>query len=160
MKFEHTTTYAADPETVYAMLLDRAFREQVAQSQGSPTFEIDISTDGPTTTVSLLQAQLVRKVPDFAKKVVGEQVTIKQVEHWTSALGGDFELTIPGKPGSLYGTVALTTGPDGTTHTVAGELKVAIPFLGGRLEPIVAELITLARDAEAEVGASWLAERS
>lgn len=153
MRFQHTSSYDAAPDEVYPMLLDPMFREKVCVRIKSVDHSVSVSGQ----TVSISQTQRVRKVPAFAAKLVGETITINQVETWTSPTTADLELTIPGKPGHLRGRIALTPSGEGTTYSVDGDLKVSIPLVGGKLEGLIEELLKLFLKREHETGQAWLA---
>ncbi|MGH3363865.1 MAG: DUF2505 domain-containing protein, partial [Nocardioidaceae bacterium] len=99
-------------------------------------------------------------IPSFAKKFVGDSIHIRQHEEWSSATDAKLEVSIPGKPGHLKGTITLRPNGDGTVETVSGEIRVHIPLVGGKIEGLIAELLEHALRAEQRVGTAWLAERS
>jgi len=66
-------------------------------------------------------------------------------------------LSVPGKPGSMTGTITLTEAAGVTTETIDGDIKVSIPLVGGKLEGVIADLFTTALQVEQEVGTAWLA---
>ncbi len=138
------------------MLTDAAFREKVCTVVRSPAHSVDVTTTGSTVSVTVDQTQRVRKVPAFAAKIVGETIQILQVEKWTSPTDADLELTIPGKPGRLLGSIKLVDSGSGTTQTTTGDLKVGIPLVGGKLEGLIDGLLTMFMDAEQRVGQAWL----
>jgi len=156
MRFEHVASYDATPEAVHAMLTDAAFRERVCEAIKSPSSSVDVSGEPGDLTVVVDHSQRVRKVPAFAAKLVGETIDIHHVEHWTGPTFADLELTIPGKPGQMRGTVTLRPAEGGTEHVIAGDLKVGIPLVGGKLEDLIAGLLMKALDAEETVGRAWL----
>jgi len=156
MKFEHTSTYQASTDEVYAMLTDPAFREKVCSYVKAPDFNVEV-TAGTPLVVEVTQEQPVRNVPAFATKVVGDSVVIRQVETWVNATEAELDLTIPGKPGQLQGSINLIESNGVTRYAIDGELKVRVPLIGGKLESVVEELLKAFLVAEAEVGAAWLA---
>lgn len=152
MRFEHTSSYPAPPDEVYAMLTNAEFREKVCVAVKSVEHSVDVS--GSTVTIS--HTQRVRKIPAFAAKLVGETIQIHQVERWSSPVAADLELTIPHKPGHLRADVSLSPAGEGTTYRVTGELKVSIPFVGGKLEGLIEGLLKMFLKRENEVGQAWL----
>ena len=42
-------------------------------------------------------------------------------------------------------------------ETVAGDIKVKIPMIGGKLEGLIGDLLTAALKTEERVGRAWLA---
>ena len=144
-------------EQVHEMLADPAFREQVCVSQHYLRHTVQIDRDGQGMTVTIDQIQEARGIPGFAKKFVGDEINIVQTEDWTSPEKGNIHVAIPGKPGEMSGTALLTEDPDGTTETVNLTVKVNIPLVGGKIESLIADLLSKALRAEHRVGVKWLA---
>ena len=158
MKFEHTLRYAATPDQVFAMLGEATFRERVCEAQHATECTAVVDGYDDTMTVKVDQKRPSEGIPSFAKKFVGDTIHILQEEEWTSATDARLDVSIPGKPGHLKGTITLRPDGDGTVETVAGELKVAIPLVGGKIEVLVAEMLEHALQAEQRIGTAWLAE--
>lgn len=144
-------------EQVHAMLADPAFREQVCDFQGVLRHTVTIDAAGAGMSVSIDQVQAAKGIPAFATKFVGEEINIVQTEDWTSPEKGNIHVAIPGKPGEMSGTALLTEDPEGTTETVNLSVKVNIPLVGGKIEGLVADLLSKALRAEHRVGVEWLA---
>jgi hypothetical protein len=159
MRFEHTLRYDASPEEVFAMLGEAVFRERVCEAQH--VTECTATVDGVDDTMSVMvdQKRPSEGIPSFAKKFVGDTIHIQQREEWSSATDAKLDVSIPGKPGHLKGTITLRPDGGGTVETVSGDLKVSIPLLGGKIEVLIAELLEHALQAEHRVGTAWLAER-
>ena len=159
MRFEHPLRYDAAPEEVFAMLGEAVFRERVCEAQH--VTECTATVDGVDDTMSVMvdQKRPSEGIPSFAKKFVGDTIHIQQREEWSSATDAKLDVSIPGKPGHLKGTITLRADGDGTVETVSGDLKVSIPLLGGKIEVLIAELLEHALLAEHRVGTAWLAER-
>ncbi len=146
-------------EQVHEMLADPAFRARVCDYQGVLRHEVQIDRLDPGMSVTIDQVQAAQGIPGFAKKFVGEEINIVQTEEWTSAEKGNIHLAIPGKPGEMAGTALLTEDPDGTTETVNLSVKVNIPLVAGKIEGLIADLLSKALRAEHKVGVDWLAGR-
>lgn len=144
-------------EQVHEMLADASFREAVCDSQHVLRRTVEIDRDGSGMSVSIDQVQAARGLPGFAKKFVGEEINILLTEDWTSPEKGNIQIAIPGKPGEMSGTALLTEDPDGTTETVNLSVRVNIPLVGGKIEGLVADMLTKALRAEHKVGVTWLA---
>jgi hypothetical protein len=157
MRFEHTLRYDAPPAAVFAMLGEAVFREEVCEEQH--TTEATATVDGVDDTMSVLvdQKRPADGIPSFAKKFVGDTIHIQQREEWSSATDAALEVSIPGKPGHLKGTITLRPDGEGTVETVSGEIKVHIPLVGGKIEGLIGELLEHALRAEQRVGTAWLA---
>lgn len=156
-RLTHQLSYDAPLADVAAMLRDPAFREQVCQRQHVLQHSVGIEAVGATTVVTVEQSQQARGIPSFATKLVGDRIDIVQREVWHDAERADYSVAIPGKPGHVEGTAVLVESGGVTTETVALDVTVSIPLVGGKLESLVADLLTKALRAENAVGRDWLA---
>ena len=146
--------YDAPLRDVHDMLHDVAFREQVIADQH--VLRGRATVDGEVVTVD--QVQSAEKLPAFAVKVVGREIEIVQVETWTSLGHADVEVTIPGKPGEIRGTIDLVERDGRTVERVALAVTVRIPLVGGKVEALVEDMLEKALDKEHETGTRWLAD--
>jgi hypothetical protein len=148
-----TLTYDATAEAVTAMLDDQEFRQEVLERQrvlrGSATVDGDV--------VTIEQVRSADDIPSFAKKFVGDEILIVQTENWTSPTSADVRLTIPGKPGEAVGTLELVESGGTTTESIDLDVTVKIPLVGGKIEQLVAGIVSSALDIEQKVGREWLA---
>ena len=147
----------ASLEQVHEMLADPDFRRAVCDFQRVLRNTVTIERDDRGMTVVVDQVQAAHGVPSYARKFVGDEINIVQSEDWTSPEKGNIHVTIPGKPGEITGTALVTEDPDGTTETVNMTVKVNIPLVGGKIEGLIANLLTKALRAEHKVGVDWLA---
>lgn len=157
MKFSHRMTYDAAPADVLKMLSDPAFREKVCEAMHA--VRRDVSIDGAPEGMAVVvdQTQPAKGIPSFAKKFVGDEIHIVQKESWAGATSASLAVQIPGKPGDFKGAIDLAGDTDGTVETVAGDIKVKIPMIGGKLEGLIADLLRSALKSEQRVGRAWLA---
>jgi len=157
MKFREELTYDAPPAQVRAMLADEGFRSEVCTYQRVLSHEVAITQDGAGMRVRIEQTQPAKGIPAFAAKFIGDTVEILQEEDWSGERAGDLSVTIPGKPGSLKGTIRLEETATGTREIVEGDIKVSIPLVGGKIEKLIGDLLAAAIRAENTVGREWLA---
>ena len=139
-------------EQVLAMLNDPEFREQVASYQQAVRSSADIS--GNTARVEIVHG--TEQVPSFARKFVGDEISIVHEETWAGP-HADVRVTIPGKPGDMTGTYDVAQVGDDVVETVKLTVKVNSPFVGGKVEDLIAGLLSKAYRAENKVGLKWLA---
>lgn len=159
MRIRSELTYEASPAEVHAMLADPAFRERVCATGPATSHDVTVTPAGRGMTVVVDQTQPATGVPGFARKVVGEEIHIVQTERWTGPQEATLDLVIPDKPGRVAGTIALSGRGSGTTQAVEGEVTVALPLVGGKLEKLIGDLLAAALRHEEEVGRAWLAGR-
>ncbi|QWC84070.1 DUF2505 domain-containing protein [Nocardioidaceae bacterium] len=158
MRYEHTMTYEASAEQVFEMLKSEEFREKVcSELRQTQSWDVDVTPKGEGMDVRIEQVQETKGVPSAAKKFIGDTTTIVQTEHWTSPRAADLGVEIPGKPGSVKGTISLDEHNGTTTETVSVDIKVSVPLIGGKLEKLIADLLSAAMRTEEKVGKQWLA---
>jgi hypothetical protein len=114
MQFSHRIRYDAPRAEVHAMLADESFREQVAEAGGAFERHVRIEPHGAGMTVVVDQKQHDHNIPSFAKKIVGDTIHIVQREQWSDDTYATLDVTIPGKPGRMSGTIELAEDGDGT----------------------------------------------
>lgn len=161
MDVREEIVYDASPDDVFEMLCDQDFREEVCRGIGSVRFDVSISRSGDTARIRndrVMKADL----PDVARKVVGDTIEMVQTEDWgprepDGARTGEFRVEIPGKPGSIKGSVSLSPIRTGSREVVTGEVKVSIPLVGRKLEAEVVRGLRAALEVEGRIGARWLA---
>ena len=110
---------------------------------------------GSTARIEIVHG--TEHVPSFARKFVGDEIAIVQEETWTSDTHADVLMTIPGKPGDMSGTFDLAQVGDDVVETVKLTVKVNIPFVGGKVEDLIAGLLSRAlrpRTRSAESGSA------
>ena len=150
--------FAATPEEVYAMMLDRQFLEEVCVA--SQSIRYDVSVDGTST-----KASRTLPAPESAARFTGPELTVVEQVQWADAAGdgtrpGTLTMTVPGQPVRLSGQLQIAPGGRGTTVTLTGELKVNVPLLGRKLEESAAPAVLAGFGTQQEVGDRWLAGRS
>jgi hypothetical protein len=159
MEFRHEMTYDAALADVSAMLDDPAYRDRVLHAQGGVRGTFEIETEGDITTAVVDQVRPAAGLPSYATKFVGSEINIVQREEWTSAEYADLHVTIPGKPGTMVGSISLVEDGGTTTETVAVEITVNIPLVGGKIEKLIADMLRKALRAEEQVARDYLSRR-
>lgn len=153
MKISTSTTFAATPEQVYAVIADPAYQDEKAANGTLPGSSSTVTPDGEGVRIDTVRVLSSDGLPGFARSVVGDQLTVEesQVWHAAGADGGrfaDVEVRVGGAPIVMTGRLALTPTGEGTEQTVDGDLKARIPFLGAKVEEAAAPAITDAIEAE------------
>lgn len=159
MEMQKQLRYLAGPDDVFTMLCDEAFRTEVAKATHARDFDVSITSRGGRATVRISR---VMATPDLAKKLVGDTMEVVQVEDWglpgaDTSRHADWSLEIPGKPGSMHGTMALTASGEGTIQSIRGQVSVKIPLVGGKLEKEITKAVESGIRTEGEIGTRWLA---
>lgn len=161
MKFTHRHTFAADAETVIAMLASKDFSHHRAQASGSQ--EADAIVDGTVDqdfTVSIRRIVPATIIPEEFRSFVGSTLDVKYVEAWEppgqESRIGTFVVDITGTPGRVTGALELTNTEDGSELFMAGDAKVSVPLFGHMIEKTVADAVLHAFKDELVAADEWL----
>ena len=142
MKFFKEFTFDGPPEDVFAVLSDEGFRTDVAKAAGASSYDVSVTsrTGGGMEAVMDTRSPTT-DLPSAATRVIGDTLHTHQVEKWSSPTSGTLEVTMPGKPGSVKGTISLKPQDEQTVMTVDAEVKVKIPLVGGTVEKIIGRAV-------------------
>lgn len=161
MNFDETYHYPTEPAEVYALASDDSFRKEVCDAQGSPEADVNVENQGDGASVTIVRT-VAGKMPDFISKFVGDEVQVKQEETWgppkdDGSRTADLRISIIGQPAEMNGTIETTKdGENSTSFHVSGEITVNVPFLGKKIEPEIAKVISEALATEVELGSQRL----
>jgi hypothetical protein len=146
--------FAAAPDQVYAMMTDQAYLEQVCVASESITYDASVSGSSTHSSRTLY-------APESAARFTGSQLTVIEDLTWgaPSADGSrtaDITMTVLGQPVTLRGQLQMSPGGRGTVVALDGELKVAVPLLGKKLEQSAAPAVLAGFRTQQRVGDQWL----
>lgn len=158
MEISSHLEFAAPPADVYAMMTDQKFLDEVCVASGS--FSYDASVEGSITKTSR-----TLPAPESAARFTGPTVTVNEEVAWGNgsadgSRGGAITMTVLGQPVGFKATVQLGPGGRGSVVDIAGQLKVAIPLLGRKLEEATAPAVIAGYRTQQEVGDRWFAKES
>jgi len=160
MKLKESFSYPAGVEAVFALISDDAFRTKAAEDSHGRNVSTTVEQDGAETVVTVVRTQPAN-IPDFAKKVVGDAVTVKQVERWR-APGADgtrtaaVSMKVAGQPAGFTGKATLSPDGKGAEFVVTGDVKVNVPFVGKKFEPIIAKAVEASLRYDVKAGVARL----
>lgn len=164
MRIHETIEHAASPEQVFEMICTAEYQELKCERSGALEHEVAIEVEQDARTIVTRRRMPTEGFPDIARKFVGDAVDVVETQVWGLApdeQGGrtaSLHVEIPRTPVTLSGSVWLAPGGAGTEHTVEGELRANVPFIGSKIEESVAPVLASALRLEATVGAQWLQE--
>jgi len=153
----------ASPHQVFALTVDPKFRGEVCEATHALDYAVDVDKHDDDTATITVRRTMPAEVPDFVKRFVGETVDVVQIENWSAADAAGqrtakLTVQIQGQPATMTGTVSTDAVGDGARTSIRGDLRVAIPFVGKKIEPEIANGILAAIDKEQEVADKWLGE--
>ncbi|MDQ3484828.1 MAG: DUF2505 domain-containing protein [Actinomycetota bacterium] len=153
---------ADDPAVAFALVVDPAFRAEVCEATHALDYDVSVEErdDGGTTVT--INRLMPADVPGAMKKLVGETVKVVQTEEWGAPDAGgqrtaDLLIEIIGQPATMKGTMQLMRTGDSVTSVISGDVRVAVPFFGKKIEPEIAKLILAAIRQEQSLATKRLA---
>lgn len=160
MKINKSYDYPASVQQVFDLVTSKEFREECCVYQDSPEYSVEV-TDEDGTTVIRIERKERNDLPDFVKKLTGEFVKVIQVEKWAPDDGSGTRtakifVDIVGQPAQMKGTSTLTSSNGSSVLAVDGDIKVAIPLIGRKIEPEIAKAISASLDKDVELGTTKL----
>jgi len=156
MKLTVESASPATVEQIYASHIQQAVREEACRQSGALSFEVAVTPTADGGAEVRVDRVMAPDVPDFIRSFVGESISIRQVEQWTApdAQGtrrGAIRITIKNQPASMVAEAVLTNAGSGSKLVVAGDVKVAIPIFGRKVEPQIVKVIESALRIEQRV---------
>lgn len=154
--------FDATPGEVYAMFTDERFAETRLDATGALSRTVKITPEGAGVRIKT-HRELPPQVPDWARKFVGDVISLDEVERWQAAdedgsRDGTIFVEITGAPVTVDAKSRLSPASGGgTDYTVTGTITASVPLFGKKIQEAAAPAITAALDKEAEVGQTWLA---
>lgn len=160
MDISSRADFAADPATVYAMLTDEAYLTELCRQSEASDYEVSVEGDATAATT---RTRRVLEAPKAAAKFTGATLDVVEQVVWQPAADdgsrvGDIQITVPGRPVVMKGTMTSAPGGEGTVVDLEGDLKVNIPLLGRKLEEAAAPAILQGFRLQQSVGRRWLSE--
>lgn len=160
--YRSASPYRADD--LAAVMVDREYLEQRLRTLGGPGAalrEHTVDADGGRYRIrhGVDQAAL----PPFVGSLVSGNLIIERTESLRrTAPGrytGDVDVRIPGTPATSTGTMTLRDDGGGSELIVRATVVVKVPFLGGRIEAVIAKQVQQLLAAEAAFTIEWLARK-
>lgn len=163
MLLKESFTYPnTDVEAVYSLITNQGFREEAAAETGGTDIEITLEeADDGGHVITIVRDQQA-EMPDFIKKFIGDTVKIKQTEKWTGPDGdgnrsADVKMSVIGQPAGMLGTVNLLNEGD-ISFVIEGDVTVNVPFIGRKIEPEIAKVISASIRNDVDLGNKRLSD--
>lgn len=156
MKFTHRAEYPASPEDAWAVMSSQEFQDAKCEATSTGTWSSSVETAGDRTTITSERVLPTDDLPDIAKSFVGPTLTVAEVQAWGPAAAdgsrtAQLSVHLKGAPMTLNGTVRLSPNGSGSVQELEGELKVSVPFIGGKLEKAASEPLMFAAKTETDL---------
>lgn len=160
MAFSAQHTIAHTPAEVAEALGTEDFHRSVTASLGGSLVSFTREGDpSGAMTITMVRTAPTDRVPEMARKFVGDTLQIEQVERWNApapdgSRTGTLTVTVPKAKATAEASTALRVAGEGTEYAVDGTLTCKIPLVGSTLaakaEPMVGKVVTRqAREVQA-----------
>jgi len=141
VQFNDKHTFDKPAATVLKMFSDKAYFERKYKELGYGNIEVlEHKADAKKFRIKVrYSAPNSAPLPDFAKKFLGETNTVVQSDTWDlERKTGRLEAEIKGVPVKVAADMKLADEGAGSANTLKWDLSCGIPFIGGKLEQVVA----------------------
>lgn len=162
MHFQDSYSYPASLTQVLKMYHDPEFTKD--RMEPGHLLDEKVTASGTDENFSVTASAKVdsAQLPDKARRFIPGQLSFTMEESWErlseTEARGTLVVKVAGAPVSFTSTSKLTQNGGETTRTIEGDLKISIPFLGGKLEKEAARFIPQVIGAEQAAAAKWLKE--
>jgi hypothetical protein len=166
MRIHETVEHLASPQQVFEMICSADYQEMKCARSGSIEHEVAVEVEDDARTIVTRRRLPTEGFPDFARRFVGDAVDVVETQVWGLAPDDDgghtasLHVEIPRTPVTMSGSAFLTAAGSGTEHTIEGELKANVPFIGSKIEEAIAPILARALRLEAKLSQEWFADHA
>ncbi|GAA4620998.1 DUF2505 domain-containing protein [Saccharopolyspora hordei] len=165
-RIEHRSTSEWPAVRLYEALIDVEYLNDRLAELGGDSAELvqHVSTD-EGARFQIRHAVPADTLPSLARTVVGGDLTIDRSESWRREedghFAGEIAAEIAGAPCTITGSMWLRDAGGAVTSefVVDGNVRVNVPFVGGKLEDLVADQVQKLLSAEERFTSEWLSRR-
>ncbi|MBI3171251.1 MAG: DUF2505 domain-containing protein [Hydrocarboniphaga effusa] len=141
MQFNDKHSFDKPAASVIKMFSDKAYFERKYKELGFREIQVlEHTVDAKKFRIKVrYTAPNSAPLPDFAKKFLGETNVVTQSDTWDiEKKTGRLEAEIRGVPVKVFADMTLKDEGAGSANTLKWNLNCGIPFIGGKLEEVVA----------------------
>ena len=159
----HTHDYSVSPSDLLKALSDQSYLQARAErfaGVGEPTVE----QDADSVVVTAVRQLPMDKIPGAVKGLVGDgQIT--QVDTWSitpdadGTLSGTWTADLGTSPAIIGGEYEISASDGGCTYSCSVNVKVKVPFIGGKIEEQVRGYLDRLVAKEQDFLADWVTQR-
>jgi hypothetical protein len=159
-RIEHRAEFAQGIAEVFAAVSGREALQARLDAVGGHNARITrYSHDGDQWQFVLHQGVTADKLPSFVRTLHRGDLVVEREQTWTKTgdtYTGTVKATVSGMPGDISARTDLVTESGRTVLRTSGEVRVHLPFVGGKIEGFVAGQVTDLLRGETEFTARWL----
>ncbi|THJ67829.1 DUF2505 domain-containing protein [Arthrobacter echini] len=165
MALNASTTLPYDASRILEVFVDEGFVRHMSEYVGGSLESLTI--DGDTAgafTLTIVRTLPTDRLPDMARKFVGELLSVTQTERWAppspdGSRESALEMTVTGAPVKVTAVQRLLSEGTDTVVDLHGTVSSSVPFLGGRIAAAAEPMIGKALNVQAAEARRWLERR-
>ncbi|AOT03846.1 DUF2505 domain-containing protein [Arthrobacter sp. U41] len=162
MALSASTNLPHSVDRVTAVFVNEDFLRHTSELVGGTleSFAVDGDTAGAFSTTTVRTIPTTR-MPDMARKFVGESLTVTQLDSW-DAPGADgsrlsnITLKVSGAPLDVNAVQRLVSVGGHTRIELEGTVTSSVPFLGGKIAEAAEPMVGKALNIQSTQAQAWL----
>jgi hypothetical protein len=155
--------FSCPPQIYWELTRSTDFLDE-ARREAQVDVEVLERRDSGTTHYERVKVSPREELPAIAQKALGTArlTYIQETTEDSATLTGTWKVTpvVMANKVTCAGTLQVAPAPGGCERIIEGEIKVAIPLVGGAIERHVSELVAQSYDRAADVVRRHLARRA
>lgn len=162
MALSASTTLPYSVEQVAAVFSNEDFQRHTSELVGGTleSFTVDGDIAGAFTATSV-RTLPTNRLPEVARKFVGESLTVTQLETWEPpAADGSrrstISLKIAGAPVAVTAVQRLVADNGHTRVELEGNVSSSVPFLGRKIAEAAEPMVAKALNLQSQQAQAWL----
>ncbi|MEC5200190.1 hypothetical protein RCH21_002433 [Arthrobacter sp. PL16] len=162
MALNASTTLPYDPATVLGVFTDEGFVRHMSEHVGGTLESLTVDGDtGGAFTLTAVRTMPTGRLPDMARKFVGETLSVTQTEQWSAPTAdgsreATLQMTVAGVPLTVAAVQRLIAQGTDTVVDLQGNVSSSIPFLGSKIAGAAEPMIGKALNVQAAEARTWL----
>lgn len=165
MALNASTTLPYDAATVTGVFTDEAFLKHVSEHVGGTLKSVTVDGDTAAAfTLTAVRTLPTKRLPEMARKFVGDSLTVTQTEQWAAPLPdgsrvAKITMTVAGVPLTVDAEQRLVAADAATRVELDGTVSSSIPFMGSKIASAAEPMIGKALNLQASEASKWLERR-
>lgn len=162
MALSASTSLPHTVDKVAAVFVNEDFQRHTSELVGGTleSFTVDGDVAGAFSTNSVRTLPTTR-LPEIARKFVGERLTVNQVENWEApaadgSRSSKITLKISGAPINVTAEQRLVADGSNTRVELEGNVTSSVPFLGGKIAAAAEPMVGKALNIQSQQAQAWL----
>lgn len=162
MALSASTNLPHSVDRVTAVFVNEDFLRHTSELVGGTleSFAVDGDTAGAFSTTTVRTIPTTR-MPDMARKFVGESLTVTQLDSWDAPAADGSRLStivlkVSGAPLDVNAVQRLVADGGSTRIELEGTVTSSVPFLGGKIAEAAEPMVGKALNIQSTQAQAWL----